>query len=49
MGWLMAEHLGHQLALAALAIARQWPAPSLVHYADRSSAPLSRPSAALST
>src|SRR5689334_19704984 len=33
----MAEHLGHELALAALdmAIARQRPAPGLVHHSDR--------------
>ena len=37
VGWAMAEHLGHELALAALdmAIARQRPAPGLVHHADR--------------
>jgi hypothetical protein len=33
----MADHLGHELALAALdmAIVRQRPAPGLVHHADR--------------
>jgi transposase InsO family protein len=37
VGWAMADHLGHELALAALdmAIARQRPAPGLVHHADR--------------
>jgi putative transposase len=37
VGWAMAEHLGHELALVALdmAIARQRPAPGLVHHADR--------------
>jgi transposase InsO family protein len=37
VGWAMADHLGHQLALAALdmAIARQRPASGLVHHADR--------------
>jgi transposase InsO family protein len=37
VGWTMADHLGHELALAALdmAIARQQPAPGLVHHADR--------------
>lgn len=37
VGWAMAEHLGHELALAALdiAIARPRPAPGLVHHADR--------------
>jgi transposase InsO family protein len=36
-GWAMADHLGHELARAALdmAIARQRPAPGLVHHADR--------------
>jgi putative transposase len=37
VGWAMAEHLGHELALAALdmAIARRRPAPGLVHHSDR--------------
>jgi transposase InsO family protein len=37
VGWAMADHLGHELALAALdmAIARQRPAPGLLHHADR--------------
>jgi transposase InsO family protein len=37
VGWAMAEHLGHDLALAALdmAIARQRPTPGLVHHSDR--------------
>jgi transposase InsO family protein len=37
VGWAMADHLGHELALAALdmAIARQRPAPGLIHHADR--------------
>ena len=37
VGWAMAEHLGHELALAALdmAIARQHPAPGLTHHSDR--------------
>jgi putative transposase len=37
VGWAMAEHLGHDLALAALdmAIARQRPARGLVHHSDR--------------
>ncbi len=37
VGWAMAEHLGQELALAALdmAVQRQQPAPGLVHYADR--------------
>jgi transposase InsO family protein len=37
VGWAMAEHLGHELALAALdmAIASQRPSPGLVHHADR--------------
>jgi transposase InsO family protein len=37
VGWAMAEHLGHELALAALdmAIARQRPAPGLTHHSDR--------------
>lgn len=37
VGWAMAEHLGHELALAALdmAIAGQRPSPGLVHHADR--------------
>ena len=37
VGWGMADHLGHELALAALdmAIARQRPTPGLVHHADR--------------
>ena len=37
VGWAMAEHLGQELALAALdmAIRRQQPAPGLVHHADR--------------
>lgn len=37
VGWAMAEHLGQDLALAALdmAIRRQQPAPGLVHHADR--------------
>lgn len=37
IGWSMADHLGHELALAALdmAIARQQPGPGLVHHSDR--------------
>ena len=37
VGWAMADHLGHELALAALdmAIARQRPAPGLIHHSDR--------------
>lgn len=37
VGWSMADHLGHELALAALdmAIACQQPAPGLVHHSDR--------------
>jgi transposase InsO family protein len=37
VGWAMADHLGHELALAALdmAVARHRPAPGLVHHADR--------------
>jgi transposase InsO family protein len=37
VGWAMAEHLGHDLALAALemAIARRRPAPGLMHHSDR--------------
>ena len=37
VGWAMADHLGHELALAALdmAIARERPAPGLVHHSDR--------------
>jgi transposase InsO family protein len=37
VGWAMADHLGHELALAALdmAIARRRPAPGLIHHADR--------------
>jgi transposase InsO family protein len=37
VGWAMAEHLGHELALAALdmAIAQQRPAPGLLHHSDR--------------
>jgi transposase InsO family protein len=37
VGWAMAEHLGHDLALAALemAIARRRPAPGLIHHSDR--------------
>jgi transposase-like protein len=37
VGWAMADHLGHELALAALdmAIARQRPSPGLVHHSDR--------------
>ena len=37
VGWAMAEHLGHELALAALdmAIARRRPAAGLVHHSDR--------------
>ena len=37
VGWAMADHLGHELALAALdmAILRQRPAPGLLHHADR--------------
>lgn len=37
VGWAMAEHLGHELALAALdmAIARQRPGRGLVHHSDR--------------
>ena len=36
VGWAMAEHLGHELALAALdmAIARGRPEPGLVHHSD---------------
>ena len=37
IGWAMADHLGHELALAALdmAIARERPEPGLVHHSDR--------------
>jgi transposase InsO family protein/transposase-like protein len=37
VGWAMADHLRHELALAALdmAIARQRPSPGLVHHSDR--------------
>ena len=37
VGWAMAEHLGHDLALAALerAIANLRPVPGLVHHSDR--------------
>jgi putative transposase len=37
VGWAMTDHLGHELALAALdmAIARQRPAPGLTHHSDR--------------
>jgi putative transposase len=37
VGWAMAEHLGHELALAALdmAIARERPTPGLMHHSDR--------------
>jgi len=37
VGWAMADHLGHELALAALdmAIARRRPRPGLVHHSDR--------------
>jgi putative transposase len=37
VGWAMADHLGHELALAALdmAIAHQRPAPGLIHHSDR--------------
>jgi hypothetical protein len=37
VGWAMADHLGHDLALAALdmAIARRRPRPGLVHHSDR--------------
>lgn len=37
VGWSMAEHLGHELALAALdmAITRQQPGSGLVHHSDR--------------
>ena len=37
VGWAMADHLGHELALAALdmAIACRRPAPGLLHHADR--------------
>jgi transposase InsO family protein len=37
VGWAMADHLGHELALAALdmAIARRRPAPGLIHHSDR--------------
>ena len=37
VGWAMAEHRGHELALAALdmAIARRRPAPGLVQHSDR--------------
>jgi putative transposase len=37
VGWAMAEHLRHELTLAALdmAIVRQRPVPGLVHHADR--------------
>jgi putative transposase len=37
VGWAMADHLGHELALAALdmAIAQRRPAPGLLHHSDR--------------
>jgi len=37
VSWAMADHLGQELALAALdmAIVRQRPAPGLLHHADR--------------
>jgi len=37
VGWAMANHLGHELALAALdmALQRQRPAPGLIHHSDR--------------
>ena len=37
VGWAMADHLGHELALAALdmAIARERPEPGLLHHSDR--------------
>jgi putative transposase len=37
VGWAMADHLGHELALAALdmAITRQRPTPGLTHHSDR--------------
>lgn len=37
VGWAMADHLGHELALAALdmAIARQRPAPGVIAHSDR--------------
>ena len=37
VGWAMADHLRHELTLAALdmAIVRQRPVPGLVHHADR--------------
>jgi putative transposase len=37
VGWAMADPLGHELALAGLdmAIARQRPAPGLIHHSDR--------------
>ena len=37
VGWAMIEHLGHELALAALdmAIERQRPAPGLIAHSDR--------------
>jgi putative transposase len=37
VGWAMADHLGHELALAALdmAIVRCRPAPGLIHHSDR--------------
>jgi putative transposase len=37
VGWSMADHLGHELALAALdmAIARRRPAPDLIQHSDR--------------
>ncbi len=37
VGWATADHLGHELALAALdmAIMRQRPATGLAHHADR--------------
>jgi transposase InsO family protein len=37
VGWAMAEHLGHDLALAALemAIATRRPVPGLLHHSDR--------------
>ena len=34
IGWAMADHLGHGLALAALDLARQRPAPGLIHHSD---------------